>query len=113
RTPLACSQLRWQIARRRRAYRMNDIHNQIEEIVNRETRAWDTQDVELLMTIFHPDMVWPWPRTAQSHDPLDWVIVWGRYDYERWKNGWQTLFDRHRLVHNDRVIRKIEISKEG
>ncbi len=90
-----------------------NIRQQIEEIVNRETRAWDTQDVDLLMTIFHPDMVWPWPRTPHSHDPMDWVIVWGRYDYERWKSGWQKLFDTHRLVHNRRVIRKIEISNEG
>ena len=92
---------------------MDDIHSQIEEIVNRETRAWDTQDADLLMTIFHPDMVWPWPRTVQSHDPIDWVIEWGRYDYDRWKNGWQELFDTHRLAHNERVIRKIEISREG
>jgi ketosteroid isomerase-like protein len=65
------------------------------------------------MTIFHPDMVWPWPPTPQSHDPLDWVIDWGRYDYARWKRGWQKLFDTHRLAHNKRIIRKIEISKEG
>jgi hypothetical protein len=32
---------------------------EIEEIVNRETRAWDTQDVDLMLSIFHPDMVWP------------------------------------------------------
>ncbi|HEY6046549.1 MAG TPA: hypothetical protein VIU65_08100 [Pyrinomonadaceae bacterium] len=92
---------------------MNNIRKEIEEIVDRETRAWDTQDVDLLMTIFHPDMVWPWPRTPQSHDPMDWVIVWGRYDYERWKRGWQELFDTHRLVHNKRVIKKIEGSAEG
>jgi len=61
------------------------VRQQIEEIVNRETRAWDTQDVDLLMTVFHPDMVWPWPRTPHSHDPMDWVIEWGRYDRERWK----------------------------
>jgi ketosteroid isomerase-like protein len=92
---------------------MNDTRKQIEEIVHRETRAWDTQDVDLLMTIFHPDMVWPWPRTPQSHDPMDWVIVWGRYDSERWKSGWQELFDTHRLAHNHRVIKKIEVSAEG
>ena len=90
----------------------SNVCNQIEEIVNRETRAWDTQDVDLLMTVFHPDMVWPWPRTPQSHDPMDWVMEWGRYDYERWKGGWQNLFDTHRLVHNKRQIRKIELSKE-
>ena len=41
---------------------MNDIEIKIKEIVDRETLAWDTQDVELLLTIFHPDMVWPWPK---------------------------------------------------
>jgi hypothetical protein len=30
---------------------------EIEEIVNRETRAWDMQDLDLLMTIFHPSKV--------------------------------------------------------
>lgn len=85
---------------------------EIEEMVNRETKAWDTQDVELLITIWHPDMVWPWPRTPQSHDPLDWVLEWGRYDYERWKRGWQKLFATHTLIHNRREIKKIVISKE-
>ena len=93
-----------------RLSKMNDdVRKQIEEIVNRETRAWDTQDVDLLMTVFHPDMVWPWPRTPQSHDPMDWVIEWGRHDDQRW----QELFDTHRLARNQREIKKIEISKEG
>src|SRR6476469_8004593 len=92
---------------------MDDLRKQIEEIVNRETRAWDTQDVELLITVFHPDMVWPWPPTPHSHDPIDWVLVWGRFDSERWKKGWQELFDTHRLERNIRQIRKIEVSKEG
>ncbi|MDH5705644.1 MAG: hypothetical protein OEZ45_06455 [Candidatus Aminicenantes bacterium] len=89
-----------------------NIKKEIEEMVNRETRAWNTRDVELLMTIWHPDMVWPWPRTPQSHDPLDWVLECGRYDYERWKRGWQKLFATHTLVHNKREIKKIVISKE-
>jgi ketosteroid isomerase-like protein len=92
---------------------MTGIKAQIEEIVNRETRAWDTKDASLLMTIFHPDMVWPFPRTAQSHDPMDWVMVLGRYDHNRWKSGWQQLFDTHELINNRRQIRKIELSAEG
>lgn len=92
---------------------MGDIKKEIEEIVNRETRAWDTQDAELLISVFHTDMVWPWPRTARAHDPLNWIFVLGRYDYERWKRSWQELFDTHSLAHNRRTIRKIEISKEG
>lgn len=86
---------------------------EIEEIVNRETKAWDTQDVDLLMTVFHKDMVWPWPPDSKAHNPMTWVIEWGRYDAARWSQGWQDLFDTHRLVHNVRTIRRIEVSKEG
>lgn len=91
---------------------MSDAKKQIEEIVNRETRAWDTQDVDLLMSVFHHDMVWPWPPTSRSHDPIDWVIEWGRYDYQRWRSGWQKLFDTHQLARNQREIRRIEVSAE-
>ncbi|HEX4601934.1 MAG TPA: hypothetical protein VH116_11125 [Gemmatimonadales bacterium] len=85
----------------------------IEEIVHRETRAWDTQDAELLVSCFHPAMVWPWPPTPQSHDPLTWVMVLGRFDAARWKQIWQDLFDTHTLVRNERAIRKIVLSREG
>jgi len=89
------------------------VKKEIEEIVNRETRAWNRQDVELLLTVFHPDMVWPWPRSSKSHDPMDWEITQGKYNHDRWKKGWQDLFDTHTLIRNNRKIRKIEISKEG
>lgn len=91
---------------------LQEIKNEIKEIVDRETKAWDTQDVDLLLTIFHPDMVWPWPKTPQSHDPLDWVLEWGRFNETRWKNGWLELFNTHKLSHNNREIKKIEVSKE-
>ena len=87
--------------------------DEIREIVDRETRAWDSRDVDLLMTIFHPDMVWPWPPTADAHDPVDWVLELGRFDRDRWRTGWQQLFDSHELVHNRRRIRRIEVSSEG
>jgi ketosteroid isomerase-like protein len=45
---------------------MEAVRAQIKEMVDRETRAWDTKDATLLMTIFHPDMVWPFPRTASN-----------------------------------------------
>ncbi|TFG27424.1 MAG: nuclear transport factor 2 family protein [Promethearchaeota archaeon] len=91
---------------------MLNITEEIEEIVNRETRAWDTQNVDLLLTIFHPDMVCPWPKTPQSHDPMDWVLEIGRFNYVRWRKAYLDLFNSHRLVHNKREIKKIEISKE-
>jgi hypothetical protein len=91
----------------------DDLRLEIEEIVQRETLAWDTQDVNLLLTIFHPDMVWPWPPNAQTHDPLEWVMPYGRFNAARWGRSWQELFDTHTLVHNRRVIRRIEVSREG
>lgn len=85
---------------------------EIMEIVNRETKAWDTRDVDLLLSIFHPDMVWPWPKTPKSHDPMEWELVLGKFDKERWRINWQQLFDTHTLVHNRREIRKIVLSGE-
>jgi ketosteroid isomerase-like protein len=91
---------------------LKTAQNEIEEIVNRETRAWDTGDAELLLTVFHPDMVWPWPKTDKSHDPMDWVLTQGRFSHDRWKRKWQNLFDTHILIHNKRRIKKIVLSKE-
>ena len=86
---------------------------EIEEMVHRETRAWDRKDAGALVAIFHPDMVWPWPPDATSHDPALWVMEFGRYDAERWRRSWQELFDTHELVHNRRRIEKIVVSREG
>ena len=43
---------------------------------------------------------------------MDWIIGWGRYDYDRWKKGRLDLFNTHELKYNHRTIQKIEISKE-
>ena len=32
------------------------------------------------MNIFHHDMVWPWPKIPQSHDPMDWIFKLGKFD---------------------------------
>jgi len=86
---------------------------EIEEVVSRETRAWDTQDVELLLSVFHPDMVWPWPRTYTSIDPADWLLVIGRFDAIRWRREYEDLFARYALVHNRRTLVKVEVSAEA
>ena len=31
--------------------------NEIEDIINRETKVWNEKDVNLLLSIFHQDMV--------------------------------------------------------
>src|ERR1700737_5556010 len=75
--------------RRVRRNDMADIENEIREMVHRETRAWDERDAEALVSIFHPDMVWPWPPDDESHDPVHWVFPQGRFDRDRWKADWQ------------------------
>ena len=86
---------------------------EIQAMVDRETRAWDRQDADELVSLFHPDMVWPWPPDGRSHDPASWVFVQGRYDRERWKLDWQRLFQTHDLVHNIRKTVRIELSEQG
>jgi ketosteroid isomerase-like protein len=86
---------------------------EIQALVDRETAAWDRQDAEDLVTLFHPDMVWPWPPDAQSHDPASWVFPYGRYDRARWRTAWEELFRTHELVHNVRKTVRILISDEG
>lgn len=90
-----------------------DLEREIQEIVDRETRAWNTKDADLLLTIFHPDMVWTWPPHNQAHDPIHWVFGMGRFDAVRWKKVWQDLFETHELIHNRRQTRRIEISDQG
>jgi ketosteroid isomerase-like protein len=58
-------------------------------------------------------MVWPWPPNGNAHDPLQWILVMGRFDAPRWKAAWQELFDRHTLIHNRRTIKTIKISEQG
>jgi len=86
---------------------------EIREIVNRETSAWDSQNVERLLSIFHPDFVWVWPATSNDHDPMTWEMVLGKFNHHRWADFYQRFFEAHTLIHNKRVIRKVEISAEG
>jgi ketosteroid isomerase-like protein len=92
---------------------MNNEYEEIRNMVNKETKAWDEQDVESLLELFHKDMVWPWPKTNNDHNPMNWEITQGKYDYKRWKEGWEILFRENILIMNERKILKIELSKEN
>ena len=86
---------------------------EIQATVDRETAAWDRQDAQALVELFHPDMVWPWPPDSDSHDPETWVFPQGRFDRERWKSGWEALFRNHDLVHNHRRTVRVVVSEQG
>ena len=86
---------------------------EIRALVDRETDAWNRRDAQVLVSLFHPDMVWPWPPDARSHDPATWVFPQGRYDRQRWAASWQELFDTHELVHNQRKTVRVVVSDQG
>jgi len=89
------------------------IEEQIQSIVDRETAAWDRQDAEALVSLFHPDMVWPWPPDAAAHDPERWIFPYGRFERDRWKKAWEDLFRTHEMVHNRRRTVRIVVSGQG
>jgi ketosteroid isomerase-like protein len=88
------------------------IEDEIQLMIDVETDAWNRKDANALVDLFHPDMVWPWPPDAESHDPVKWVFPLGRYNRDRWKRGWEELFDEYELVHNNRTTVKILLSEE-
>ena len=91
---------------------MNDCEAEIQRVVDRETDAWNRRDVDTLVELFHPDMVWPWPPDSRSHDPASWEFSQGRFNADRWKAGWKALFDSHELVHNRRQTVRICVAAE-
>ena len=89
-----------------------DRSHEIQEIIDRESRAFETADAELMLSVYHPDMVWAWPPHSRAYDPMEWVIRMGRFNYERWLKMTRLFFDTHELIHNRRVTKKIVMSEE-
>lgn len=89
-----------------------DRSDEIQEIIDRESRAYDTADTELMLTIYHPDIVWAWPPNSTAYDPMEWVLRMGRFDYDRWYKLHQQFFDTHTIIHNRRVTKKIVMSEQ-
>src|SRR5262245_23814335 len=92
---------------------MESVEQQIRALVDAETMAWNSGDAEALVSLFHPDIVWPWPPDEFAHDSMHWVMPFGRFNRERWKAAWQRLFETHELVHNQRSILRIAVSEQG
>jgi hypothetical protein len=88
------------------------VKNQIQALVDLETKGWDTKTPDFFLDMIHPDMVWPWPPTARDHDPVRWEFVLGRFDRARWREAWQGLFDHYELVHNRRDTVRVEVSAQ-
>jgi ketosteroid isomerase-like protein len=89
------------------------IENEIKEIVNRETKAWSDKNIQLLMSIFHPDMVWVWPTDSKNLDPVSWALPQGKFDEVRYSKIYSSWFNNFEIIRNDRRTVKILISGEG
>lgn len=90
----------------------DNVKQHIQTLIDLETEGWNTKNPDLFLSMIHPDMVWPWPPKADSHDPVDWVFVLGQFDREQWRKNWQDIFDSYDLIHNRRDTVKIEVSKD-
>ena len=88
------------------------IREQIQALVDLETKGWNTKNPTFFLDMIHPDMVWPWPPTPRDHDPVRWKFVLGRFNRERWQKNWQDIFDHYDLVHNHRNTVKIVVSAQ-
>ena len=84
-------------------YRYLILEIKIKEIVDRDTDAWNNKDTEKLLSIFQPDMVWPWPRTFDSHDPVDWIFEVEGLIIKDIKKISNEFFKSHILVHNKKI----------
>ncbi|MCM2279268.1 MAG: prolyl oligopeptidase family serine peptidase [Oligoflexia bacterium] len=89
------------------------MKSEIQEIIDRETRAWDESSVDHLLSIFHPDMVWVWPPDASSYDPSTWVSPLGKFNRERWAKSYNEWFQKFELVRNVRTTQKIVMTEQG
>jgi hypothetical protein len=88
------------------------LEAEIQEIVDRETRAWNKKSVDLLLSVFHPDMVWVWPTDSKKHDPMTWTSMQGKFAHDRWSLVYQDWFSKFQLLKKDRRTQKIFVSKQ-
>ena len=59
---------------------ITELNLEIQGLIDRETVAWNTKSVTLLLSIFHPDMVWVWPTDSKNADPMSWTSMMGKFD---------------------------------
>ncbi len=90
-----------------------NFESEIQEIIDRETKAWNEKSIELLLSIFHPDMVWVWPTDPKNVDPMSWASMLGKFNYDRWSLVYKDWFANFSASRNIRKTQKILITKQG
>jgi len=92
---------------------MDSLYTDINEIVLREQDAWEMKDAKLLLTVFHPDMVWAWPRDFDSFNPFYWEMDLGRFNHDLWLEHWTQFFQEYDLIDSIVKLQKATFSKQG
>ncbi len=87
--------------------------NEVREVIDRETRAWTEKSTDLLLSIFHPDMVWVWPTDTKNYDPLSWNMPQGKFDHDKYLKIYSDWFSKFEIVKNERITRKITMTTEN
>lgn len=91
---------------------MSTVEDNLRELIKRELEALKRKDVELLLTIFHEDMVWAWPRSFNTANPFYWEMDLGRFNYERWYFHWKDFFEKFEILHAVMMPQKINLSAQ-
>ncbi len=86
---------------------------EVSELINRETKAWSDKSVDLLLSIFHPDMVWVWTSDPKNYDPISWSLPQGKFDYDRYHKIYTDWFSKFDVIRNNRKTVKILTSKQA
>lgn len=89
------------------------IESEVQEIIDRETEAWNSKSVSLLLSVFHTDMVWVWPTDNKNMDPMSWTCDMGKFDFNRWSESYKKWFLQYELIHNVRQTKKIVVSSQN
>ncbi len=86
---------------------------EVQEIIDRETTAWTQKSTDLLLSIFHPNMVWVWPLDNKNYDPITWITPQGKFEYNKYLKIYSDWFAKFELIKNERIVKKITMTKEN
>lgn len=85
----------------------------IMEVLERESRAWSARDVDGLLSVFHPDAVWPFLFNRLNPSPMVWRLTLDRFDSSAWGTYFQRIFEECAITKNVREVKSISFSTRG
>lgn len=81
-------------------------------LVDREPSAWAAKDVEALVDLYHPEMVWTTLTEDEGKVGLGSLMLSG-LDADRWRAAWKRHFATHDLVHHEQETCEVHVAEDG